>query len=855
MISVFDFEDALVRLFNQNKAKRETPIAKKAGRTFYSTLTFISSKILLAKSPHLIAQNLEELVSSFRKHGLTLEIASNGLDNVDRRVMVGAMAKLAWMRNRFFYFQMIASFRSKISEEDQKFFKENSRIRELCFNTAFANYAHRIIWDKDMVAWFKNNSLKYWTAPQCASNQVLYWHSLNPKSLISCSPLTFLYSDLDYIVEDIDFETDKITELDIGLLASKLGMSKPMLRKCLLGALLCFSVDPFTKNSVSYVDSFAENSNNFEPTLFQSNEKKFNLLVSYVNQLKLQFTNDRIDESFARELASHTTLDVQDIDDHCGYYFNNIIMDKNFNAVSFPTSVTFKSSRYLLDDVEPRLIRLYFQGELLEEIIHFFSKIYNHTYILLFPKYDFVEYVYVHNVYYKEHFEWTLSKYTDIFPTQNAIEFKFQYFDSAPVKLKVLAPKSSFLIPITASATPVNLYSVIFNFYRAVQINEEFKSIQQLDKKPREDMLAYIHLVLLHQLKYIDLEKKKILVLAASLVKSGAEAWSEDLILIFEIIRHNLLMDDVIVNGESIFKNFDSFMNNNIFDEILFNDNICSIFLKNLGGVEPITTKVYKGSEISSESFMLGDSHMNSLNERLANSGDLFRIGLTKSLTVFYRTIKEFQNSYQYFFNIDKSSIKADLILNQSFDNFALKTLIVGSRVFSFIKTDFIIPDLYAIDMIQFKQILNAVQRSLCSVVNSSKIRFLYQSSYKLTENFLDSIKNSLPFRKNYSVDGGKLFKIIATRFLIYQALCLENDLFAKIYAKSFSTETLRNSYNIDFCLKDYFTRGKEFIDKLICFLACVREMSQSLIYIELTHQLNELSCLVAKIREFFMHQ
>lgn len=852
MIAAFDFEDALSRLFEHHNAKRRYPIVEKSGYAFYSNLIYISRKILNSKNPHLIMPYLDEFMPLFKKHNLTLVVASTGLDNTDRRHMVSAFSKVTWMRNRFFYFKMISSFRTKISADDQKFFKENERIRELSFNTVFGSYVQRLVWYKDLIGWFRNNKIKLQTAPQSASNQVLYWHQNDPSSLINCSPLVFLYSDLDYIVDDINFEKGEIVEYDFNLLASKLDISKDKLRKCLLGALMCFAADPSTRESISFIDCFAENSNIFEQSYVQALANKDKLLITYINQLKAQFTTDTVNESFAEEVASIIPISAQEVDDHCSYYFNSIILDKNLNAVSFPGNPIFKSNRFILNEIDERLIRYFCMGYVLEEIIHFYSKIHDHTYILIFPKFDFVEYAYVHNVYYKEHFEWSLSKYLSVFPPKHPCQFKFQYFDSEPTELKVKPTVSNFLIPATSRSKPITIYNVIFNFYRSVQLKEEFKSIEHLNNNPNEDALVYIYLVLLHQLKYIDLESKKILVLAASLVKSNMEALSEDLILIFEIIRHNLLIEDIIVNEESIFKNFESFMNNNVFDEILYNDDICSIFLQSLSGTESKAPRIDKGPEFSSQSFLLTKSDQNSLSKKMASSGDQFRIGLTKSLTVFYRTIKEFQSEYQRYNSLDKNSVKADLILNQAFDNFALKTLIIGSRVFSFIKTDFIIPDLYAIDMVQFQQIITAVQRSLCSVVNASRIRFLFKSSYNLSMSFLESMNTSLPFIKNYSVDAGKLFKIIATRFLIYRTLRDENDLFAKIYAKSFSPEVLRNTYGVDFCLKEFLAKGKEFIDKLSLFIACVREMSQVSIYTELSHYLNQLSDLVLRIIEFY---
>ena len=851
MIAAFDFEDALARLFGQHQARRRYPIAEKSGSAFYATMSYVSNKILTSKTPHMIGPFLEEFMPLFSKHGLKIVVADNGLENISRKYMVGAFLKVNWIRNRFFYFKMISSVRRKVSEEDRKFFEENERIREIIFSTSFGAYAQRIVWLKNIVAWFRKNEVTIQNAPQSASNQALYWHLIDPGSLISCSPLVFLYSDLDFIVDDIDFEKGEIIEYDFGLLASSLGLSKAKLRKCLLGGLMGFAADPLTRNSISYIDSFADNFNVFEVRLKELMSKKDDLLNKLINNLKTHFETESITESFADELAALIPATAREIDDHCSYYFNNIVLDKKLNAVSFPGSKVFKSTRFILDDVDERLIQLFCLGHVLEEIIHFYSKIHDHSYILIFPKFEFVEYAYLHNVYHKEHFEWTLAKFVSIFPPLRPSQFKFQYFDNEPIELKLTPPLFHFKIPAKGFTKPITIYSAIFNFCRSIQSNQEFRPVDKLTNKPEEDALAYIFLVLMHQLKYIDLEARKILVLAASLIKSGIGDFLEDLILIFEIIRHNLLMEDVIVNGQSIFKNFESFMNNNVFDDILYNDNICSIFLKSFSGKSDMP-QLGQGLEFSSQSFLLTKSHQFGPNQKLTGSNDKFQIGLTKSLTVFYRTIKEFQSDYQGYYSFDKSSVKADLILNQAFDNFALKTLIIGSRVFSFIKTDFIIPDLFAIDMIQFQQIITAVQRSLSSVVSGSKIRFLFKSPNAPSISFLESIKEFLPFEKNYSVDGGKLFKIIATRFLIYRTLRDENDLAARNYAKSFSRDILCNEYGVDFCLQEFLWKGKEFIDKLSLFISCVREMSQVSIYTELSHYLNELKDLVLKILEFY---
>jgi hypothetical protein len=855
MISCFDFEDAIDNLFESHEAYNYRKLEEYSGLTIYTDLYFFAHKLVGSEIPHEVMPQIRYFHSQLDKFNIRMEIINRGIDNMDRSQMIDYSNSINLLRNRFFYFKMISSFLNNISEIDKPLFEENKKLRKIASTGSFGAFVYLLVYEKNTLMSFSQLGLKVKRSPQSSINQLFYLRQQNKNSEICCGPLGILIPGSSLFIKDIDFSSGVITEYDFGLLALRMKLPPSILRKCLFGSLLYFLCHPSTKNKIKYLDAYMDNQNEFEATYKKLKLQKQQILIDQISFLRDKFTHDKIDLTFVDEICDLYGFNCQEILDHCSYYFNNLVLTTKNEVISYPGNENFKNTRYIIDDVDPRLVNHFCQGEVNEEIIYLLSKINDHKYIIFYPKFDFVEFLYVYNVYYVKNAQEALQKYLKLYSdTKSQYEkFWFQYFKQNAIQLVFNNEESEIRIPVLENVVSVDFMSYLMNFLNVIRQKCEFKSIKNVSSSYC-DISNYIYLSALHQLKYIDLTAKAVLVPAAAFIHTKPGTFSEEIIMIFEILRNNLLMDDIIVNGVSIYKSFELFMNNNIFDDALYTDTLTSFFLRKS---KTSNARFFKGIGMNNMDFLA-----HSFDEIITDSVELtdlsheqkenIRLSLAKSLTIVYRTIKQFQASYKKFYNLDKTSVKADLILSKAFENFALKSLIIGSRIFSFIKTNFVIPDLYAIDMTQFQQIIYAVQRSLKVIIDSLKVEFLFHNPLLNRPNRLGEDTSNLPFDKNYSVDGGKLFKIMSVHFLIYEALLEENDPYLKEFVKEISPDRLLQVYKIDFYIPDFLKEGKQLVDKLHVFLINIDKFSEAYTYAELREHLSLLSQQISRIISYY---
>jgi hypothetical protein len=856
MLAIFDFEDTVDELFRQHGACRQRNLEDLSGKTIYFNLCNITQIFLESSTPTKIQCKIENIMTTLRSFNINAKIIDRGLDNLDRNKLVEYMSMLNVLRNRFYYLKMISSFLIKISKLDERVFYENSQFSVIDKAQSFRSFAYCFVYANELAVSLKNLGYTVLRAPQSHVNQLLRYLEESPNNLVFGGILGFLISSTNSIIQEFDFEKKICSEYDFELLADRMNLSPCMLRKCLFGSLMYFLCHSSTRNKIKFIDAFIEDPNNFGTVYTKIKCQKQNILLEQISFLASRFSHARIDASFIEDICEFYGFQQQEITDLCGYFFNNLVMTNNHQVIPFPGNSEFTSTRYIIDDINPDLLRNFYYGEVTEEILFYLTKFNNHTHILFYPNFDFPEFAYVSTKYCVRNVEKILNKYLELFPPgkKEKKKFYFQFFDKQTTELEISDKYAKHFVPKYVSDKPATFFNVLFNFYESLRNESEFLSIQQLENPNYMDLLHYVTLVLFHKLGYINIQSKEMMIPAAALAKTNPENTSEEIIMLFEIIKNNLLMEQVVVNNVSIYKDYGTFMKNNIFDEALDMECIYTFFIgkskendmakgiKNSEGIENSNSKSQTFSESSNVS------------ELLNVNSETIKVSLMKSLEIFYRTIKEFQSNYQNFTGFETSSVRAELILEKSFENNILKSLVIGSRIFCFVKTDFYIPDLFAMDFSQFQRIIFSVQQSLRNIVDCSKIEFQMLSQQPPYDTLNIQKTCQLPFHKDYCVDGGKLFKIIASKFLIYETLVDENDLFTKIFANNISPKSMADKYGVTFSILEFLSLGKTITNQLSDFLMNVQAMAGPDIYQEIIGHLFELSKLLSRIIHYYQN-
>jgi len=852
MAGRFDFQDALIDLFDAYKAYSTRNVDCLKGKQVVGSLSFFSRILFGSKTPHLILPQVNEFAKYFGKNGAKVILVDDGIGELSKEMQVDIFTRVHWIRNRFFYFKMIASIKNKISDEDREFFRQNELVRTLGSTDSVCTLCYKVIWRKDIESSIDNAGIKLIRAPEAVHNQILYFHSTDPTTELFCEPTVFLKSDLTRVIQKTDFEREELCDFDFSKLSESIKIAPNMLRKCLFGTMVFFHLSPKLRNNIKYFDSMVENISLFPSEYARIRRANLEILQKQVSYLSLEFKDDQIDGRIVPEIARIYNFDVESVFRFYCYFFKCYVLTNKSELVAFPIADDADEESLLLNEVDINLVRYFCNREINEDVFNLFAKCRDYTMTVFFPKLNVVEFEFANKIYYKEQMDWVISQYSRLFPMKKKVHMKFQYFFEKPERLNIRAEEEILAVPDTQIQVPVTLFNSLFHFWSAVQNGSPFKSIKSIENANKKDALEFINLVLLHRLKYINTEKRTLMIPAVAFIQANPSKFGEELILLFEIIRNNLLMLDLLVDEKSIFRSFEGFMQDNVLDEILYNDSVCSAFMKNIkkGGSSKSNQEFDPISEAFYHSFDI-DSNVSNLLNMPPQS---IRIGVKKSLSVFYLVIKEFQKEYKIFYNLGNSSVKAELILNSAFENYVMLDVQICSQIFCFVLDCFTVPDLFSINIYHFQHVVSVIQKSLQIVAEACKITYYHNTRSEIAPAFKSWLQNNLPFHKNYSVDGGKVVQIICLRFLILESLWAENETFAAEYAKQLEPSWLQSAYAINIDLKAFLNRGKTLVDKLLVFLNTIATMSHSSSYDYLLEHLPRISRLLARVIKFYKY-
>ena len=490
--------------------------------------------------------------------------------------------------------------------------------------------------------------------------------------------------------------------------------------------------------------------------------------------------------------------------------------------------------------------------EISGEIIFLLTKCHDHNLVFAAPKHDFVELRYAAEVYFKEHLEWALTQFLSMYPPKHGDQFWFKYFSEEPIQLKISEEIEEFSLPGYHLQTPPTILNFLKQFYLCIQKNPHVKVSPNHAVSEVNDYLFEIVVIILHRLKYLNLHQQSIFIPAAALVKASPQELEEELILLFELIRHNLLLENLVVEKYPIFMSFEKFTQNNKFDEILYSDSLCQLLKSNFERKAVTNIHSKSNSDLIGSSFDRQNQSESKSYSIFQERPEILKLGLMKSLTIFYRAIKEFQYDYLDFYQLDTASLKADFVLSRAFDEVLLHGLLICSRVFCFLVTDYSITDFYAYDFYNFLPLVLTVQKSIRLIVDACKVRFYQGKLLEPGSNLHDRLEAKLPFRKNYSVDAGKLIKLILTKFIIFETLIRDRDPFAKILREQLSPAYLRAHFHIPFDMSAFLKKGKALIQALSVFLTTIQHMSESKIYNNILEPLPYINSILQRMINFY---
>jgi len=662
----------------------------------------------------------------------------------------------------------------------------------------------------------------------------------------------FLWSNLDRVIKTVNFKEQMIQEFNFDLLSESFGLCKPMLRKCLFGSLIYFICSPSRKTETILTHTIVSDFNNLSGAYLKRKEVNIALIEKHVQQLSQIFTTTDINDAFCEKIAEFFNLNAKEVGRICSFYFNSLVITKDNQLVSFPRNTGLVSRELVLDHLDKDILVLFTKGIVDKKIVNLLSESTNYKLYHYFPKLYLIEYRYIYEVYLKKNLEIGLKYLITILPNLKQRSFKLKFLGEKGLVLDWTSQRSNLETPFYFGPENGFIIEALFNFYQSLVDQMKFSDISSMTNPSKQDIISSLNLHLLHHLGYIDLNNRSINIMGAAWAESNPSVFQEELIILFELIRNNLFPTDIVIDGVSLFRNFETFMSENVFDDLLYSSEKSIEFINTLKMAKYPKHKAENVLDFIDESFS-EDVYLSSFKKDYQKSKvQLLRIGLTKSLTIFYRCIKMFQHDYQSYYKFEKGAFKADIILNRAFDNYAFRKISIAGKFMMFSIQDFNIDDVYAHDSFEFQQVLLGLQKGLRFLTNSMLVSMVFQTGHQKDIEFVQSLFGRLPFYKHYSIDACNLSKIIFVKFLIYKALCTDKDPFADVYVRLLQFEHLRDRYGVCFDLLERLVHAQTMLAKLHFFLTSIARISKNEVQYELTKELPAVFDFYDEVIAFF---
>jgi hypothetical protein len=281
----------------------------------------------------------------------------------------------------------------------------------------------------------------------------------------------------------------------------------------------------------------------------------------------------------------------------------------------------------------------------------------------------------------------------------------------------------------------------------------------------KREVQSLVMVNLLDDLDYMSIKRKKSMILGAALMRKGADALEEKLILLLELMRHNLLSGEFMNPPELSLlkkkKKEDKYLATSL--------RKTSEELK-VKGLSPLHSKDDEGEVATRRKESEYKLHFDEDFNREPTIYDYEKI-----VNVISRTITKAKDRYT-------SWAKTSQILHENIDIFAhglqdksISKVLIISRVFCLIETDLKLQFehnhnyLEDFDTTQYLSVLGLIQRTM---------RFKVEGYFSIAINFgakgmllkeIEEIKKELPFRTGFNGHLSNIIKVILTQYIILQ--------------------------------------------------------------------------------------
>lgn len=819
MLSIYDFKDAMVHLFQEEGCSQPQPLSNLAGRRVAVDCRFLIHYMLNSSSCLSVHESVKSLSASLAANEMSYTVIFAGIDVLDAENFQGPAKALSnYLEHQYFLKLM------------KKNFSENSLITPNSISTlglysavvkdSLAASIFQRSFEDQLVAAFREFGIDFLKSPQNRECQLGYLYRTRKADWIMATPLAFLLSDCDTIIGDINFAEEHFSVFNLRLFAKKFGLELPEMRKCLFACFTYFKCHDSIRHRSKLEEAANQTQLPFGTALESATRRNAATIAGLIRSIAGAVKSPTIDLAFCRFLQAQLSLPLPEILSHANLLFNSPIL-ANDNRIVNVDNPNFPFSGENLIDVSLASLTFWFCKQYFDHnFFALFNKCTKYTYYVSFPKIEILELRFMHKTYLKEKLEECMGYVLRTIPMEAQADFRLNLFGEESIKLAAKKKQGNFYCLPSSKAKPGSfgrLYGSVVSMAEALYKGQALVPFRFDTECKVEDVVSMVNLNFMADLGYIDLERKALKVLGVAFLHLGDSVYDEELIIAFECVRCLLLhkKDYKFFPEESdrlrteIFKHLHSHRRKR--------DTPDSPIIGDPPGQAP------NGG--SSEGSSSSGSDKPPMMALLINNSlfDISQIQVETLIGTPYNVIKNFELDYINFYDCKDVRPRLEEILKTAFKEGGFQRILFIGRILFFVPSPGCVTEIFDADFNQFKQLFLTVRKSLNCLIKASFRMFAYRYAREHDAEFIESVLDKLPFQKQKTSHLSSLIKIMMQKYLIYKTLKHSKDPFAPVFKQRLDPKRIRAKINNDFDLMKYLDSAVIFYKKLWGFAERVK--------------------------------
>jgi len=844
MLGMHDCKDSLRTLFERK------------GSVKTESLTLMRSKVIAIDASVLLSHFFgtrkylaySELIVDFKKnldlYDIKLLVVFGGKDLFDDAGVTACYKYLSKFYTKLYFFKTIVI--EFIQDKDAKhsesqilqnvlkyFFRDSQNIHEL-----------EDIFFSRLVSILMKNDIEFIRAPQMRENQLLWLYDNGKIDAVAGSPFIFMHGSITQVIASFEFEKGQFSYYDLQSLAGEIDCDVEALRTYIYGIALYFNSSPETRSSTKVIKASQKNISDFVKTYKRICEENIKLVERLISTCKEKLDLSDANKAFNSSISTLLGLNKNDVIDLNRLFSRSCVLSDAVDIPFYPLKKGLSNHRLIIDTQHKDLVILYSMGILDKELFLLMNKTTQHSISVNICTNEFFDLKIARTHFYIPKLKTALSRLIKITGQTTVGDFRIIFGKNPPVGFTAKPLQHAPTILASCPSDDVNVYTCIAEFHKNIIGNTKLITVDKSTVLSTKQILCFLYLDLLDNLKYINKQNRNILTLGASLAEIGEFEVLEEIIVIFELFKLGAIKSKFFHQESD---------EQNASDLSIFNGNYLDDLIESTFNTaeKPLTSgDILNVSNVSHPK--TPNPVKPQLNFSLRQKRSSIRISIVeKTINMFYKTIKRFQIQYRTYYGQRFSQRGLDLILSYALQNNRLGNILMISRFFVFVKTGIHLEDLYEYESCQYELLVKIVIDGVRHLITSSLIFMFFESDLNNDLNLTYDIFKRLPFNVNYLQDSGAFIKIKLTEFILWESLEKNRDEFARVFLHNLSIEATQKQYNISINLAKFYREGYQIFQKSLDMLQSCKKYDLQFLPQNLMQDMLECQVILKKFLAF----